>query len=291
MEVSVGDGGETQLHHLHLSLLCEVSGYFRGCFGGGFTEAATRKTALPDVDPAAFALFVKWAYTGQLAPSTWDPSKPSEASSVELLQESLIDLYILGDRLLCLGLKNRTADLMQMTHTNCHVSLKCFIKLVHAGLPESKMAAYLVAQLTYDMTVDGQKKLYLEDTKWPEFLMADGNLTSKLLMSMLESGRAHAEYQAKRKRLVTRRITAPQTSPQQGVPPHQQSQNAQHVQRLNQAIQQQAAHRLQQMDQGRPRSTQAAEGCRWHEHDDGKNHGCKRWPEVGDAFAFAGLWK
>ena len=67
IEVTVGKHEDAKTYYLHQSLLCEVSDFFKKCLEHGFKESTSRQVSLPEDCADAFASFVKWAYSGDLA--------------------------------------------------------------------------------------------------------------------------------------------------------------------------------------------------------------------------------
>ncbi|ORY09972.1 BTB/POZ protein [Clohesyomyces aquaticus] len=48
----------------HSEVLCNISPFFKAALNRDWTEARTKLIALPDEDPDAFTLFLRFAYTG-----------------------------------------------------------------------------------------------------------------------------------------------------------------------------------------------------------------------------------
>ncbi|KXZ47189.1 hypothetical protein GPECTOR_37g195 [Gonium pectorale] len=60
LEVVVGD----RTFHVHRALVAARSDYFRQLLGGGFAEDDAARLSLPDTDPQAFALVLRFLYSG-----------------------------------------------------------------------------------------------------------------------------------------------------------------------------------------------------------------------------------
>ncbi|KXZ47183.1 hypothetical protein GPECTOR_37g189 [Gonium pectorale] len=60
VEVVVGD----RTFHVHRALVAARCDYFRQLLGGGFAEGGAARLTLPDTDPEAFALVLRFLYTG-----------------------------------------------------------------------------------------------------------------------------------------------------------------------------------------------------------------------------------
>ena len=149
----VGDPLKHQeTYHLHLALLCAKSKYFSACLQGKFHEASSREAKLPDVDPHVFALFTKWLYTEDIAPFAHTITDCEIAAR-------MVELYILGDRPVCEGVKNRAVDILQEASKSLYrvPLLKVVIKAVTSNaLPkDSRVVQYLFEQLSYVIGTDG----------------------------------------------------------------------------------------------------------------------------------------
>ena len=155
---------------MHHGLLCLASEYFCACLQGRFEEASSLEVSLPDVDPVLFCMFAKWLYTGDVAPF---PKGMGDG----LVADFMVDLYVLGERLLCVGLRNRAMDILQETLQNIAAELRLAVKVIALGEPlrQSKLLNYLVDQIAYNSTRSGLDR-YLEDTverqEWLELLRA-----------------------------------------------------------------------------------------------------------------------
>ncbi|EEP82809.1 predicted protein [Uncinocarpus reesii 1704] len=83
VDIIVGETAE--FWHLHESLLCEASLFFKAAIHSSFREGKEKKVGLPEEKNHIFALFVQWIYSGTFAVHGMD---------------LLIETYLLGDRLL-----------------------------------------------------------------------------------------------------------------------------------------------------------------------------------------------
>lgn len=64
---------------IHENLLSGASDFFKSAFNSGFKEALEDRLALPEDDPQAFELFVRWLYARAMAPL--GPSSSASASA------------------------------------------------------------------------------------------------------------------------------------------------------------------------------------------------------------------
>lgn len=83
VDVTVGDGPDNNWH-LHETLLCEASSFFKAAVQGAFREEREKKVHLPEEGNHIFALFVQWLYSGDFATQDMDV---------------LLCTYTFGDRL------------------------------------------------------------------------------------------------------------------------------------------------------------------------------------------------
>jgi hypothetical protein len=167
-------------YQVHKSLLCSVSDYFNASLNSNhaFVESQTNTITLEDIDVAAFDLFVKWLYTGDLAPFP-------EQHYGELMYE-LIGAYTLGERLLCSGLRNRAVDIIQEICTD-KSGEECVFDVVYCfglkpQLVSSKLMQYLIKQLAY-VIVNGNKD-YETNTDLQTFLEQDGKVAAKVVFEV-----------------------------------------------------------------------------------------------------------
>ena len=178
IEVAVGKHEDAKTYYLHRSLLCEVSDFFKKCLEQGFTESASRKVALPEDCPDTFAWFVKWAYSGDLAPL----GITFGCDAIFFMTK----LYVLADKLLCEDLKNRTMDMVQEA---CSVSILYASDVTQAmqqGPTETKMIQYLVKQLAYGVrknnsSVNFYKEFCNDPSEWQTFFKLDVQLTQNFM--------------------------------------------------------------------------------------------------------------
>ena len=192
IRVTVHDSLETrQTHNLHLDLLTSKSKYFAACLKGNFSEAASREIELPDVDSQAFGMFAEWLYSGNVTLPAIDITPDEKA----LL---MADLYILGDRLLCSGVKNRAFDIIQEYCKHHTVEAALILKLVGSGesLKESRLVRYLVWQMAHEIAVNGisQYALSWQRKTWMEMLGKLGEAQVSMLMEIVETCTSTVQY-------------------------------------------------------------------------------------------------
>lgn len=103
---------------LHENLLSSVSDFFKSAFNSGFKESVEGKISMPEDDPQAFELFVRWLYIRTLVPqAVTSPSttanllfRPASSGAAACIHESL-HLYVLASKLLIEDLENVCVDI------------------------------------------------------------------------------------------------------------------------------------------------------------------------------------
>lgn len=103
-------GASQTTWRLHENLLSSSSDFFRSAFHSGFKEAREDRLLLPEDDPAAFELFVRWLYARALAASP--PPGPAQQTQASLFHASSssiqtwLRLYALTCKLMVEELEN-----------------------------------------------------------------------------------------------------------------------------------------------------------------------------------------
>lgn len=87
--------------HVHKSLLCEQSDYFKAAFEGQFAEAKSEELTLEDEDPELFDRLLDWVYLQYL--------EPIAARDNEHAKE-LVKLWVLADKFLMHRLANEAIN-------------------------------------------------------------------------------------------------------------------------------------------------------------------------------------
>lgn len=91
----------------------ENSGFFQAACHNEWKEATSRVIKLPGVDPDAFNLYLFWVHRGKLAfRNDWDPDGEDCEENALAVQDSLVKLWVLADRLADVRLCNTIIDEM-----------------------------------------------------------------------------------------------------------------------------------------------------------------------------------
>jgi hypothetical protein len=98
-------------------VICAKSGFFRAACSTRWLEGREKVVRLPEVMAKVFQVYVDWAYTGNLilgAAATFSPGKRPTC-------RGLVDLYLLGDVLDDVKLRNKAMQLLN-AHVAAHLS-------------------------------------------------------------------------------------------------------------------------------------------------------------------------
>ena len=175
VKVIVGEGDKQETQYVSPSLLSEKSDYFKGCLRGQLSEASNREIRLANLHPHTFQHFLRWLYTGDLAPFH------EEQHSVDTLSRA-IEIYVLGDRLLSTGLKDRCMDVMQACNDIGPSFTTADLKqVVGSGLSSSELWKYSLKQIAYSMTEDVGVRMFTTDSGWSEFAASTPAFVTEVL--------------------------------------------------------------------------------------------------------------
>ena len=94
-------GQDSNVFHVHLSLLCAASPVFRAAFSGGFKGAAERSMSLPEDTVIDLDLFVLWLYTRHIHMDVCE----TEEQWGERVRDLFL-LYIFAEKYEVIQLKN-----------------------------------------------------------------------------------------------------------------------------------------------------------------------------------------
>jgi hypothetical protein len=143
----------------HESFLTTRSEFFRRAMNGNWTESDTRLFKLPEDDPKTFALYLNYAYTGQLSTTR---RSAEEVGSLELHTfdryieceyRSLLQLYVLAEKLQDVLAKNdiliAVVDVSQMRSAEMMSAVPGLkiASILYEGTPYTSPARRLVTDL------------------------------------------------------------------------------------------------------------------------------------------------
>lgn len=105
---------------IHENLLSGISDFFRSAFNSGFKESLEDRLTMPEDDPHAFELFIRWLYIRTLTPTAVSSStlaanvmlgKDFTASSSTACIQDYLRLYVLASKVLVEELENACVDM------------------------------------------------------------------------------------------------------------------------------------------------------------------------------------
>ncbi|CAI7619031.1 unnamed protein product [Penicillium viridicatum] len=108
VKITVGTSKEP--FHVHESVLCTSSHFFKAAMSGSWKESKEHTIELPEDDPKAFAIYSHWLYFAGI-PGLREAAKKGE-SAKQSAQEyyDLVSAYVLGDKLLDAKFQNSVID-------------------------------------------------------------------------------------------------------------------------------------------------------------------------------------
>ena len=154
------------VYNLHRSLLCERCPYFKGCFDGPFKETEDKKTALKEENPDDFDEVLRWMYRGIV-------SRPQYG---EIDDMSLINAYILADRLCMEELKNSIVTTLYHFYTGNYITTTGGITtLAEKGLADCELRSFLLWRLSRDIVESGYQQMLQKIPDLKEYIAAGGD--------------------------------------------------------------------------------------------------------------------
>ena len=113
----------------------EHSKFFRAGFNGKFGEAVSKDMQLHGIDPAAYATYVQWMYSGKIVVMEPDQVKTDENGEKRYLL--LAKLYVVADQLENRHLRNQTmTDLVEVLKSTNITTGASAISLAYERTPE-----------------------------------------------------------------------------------------------------------------------------------------------------------
>ncbi|KPI40576.1 uncharacterized protein AB675_7464 [Cyphellophora attinorum] len=145
VKVVVGPSNNSKTFYLAPTPLKATSPYFRACLSENFKEGAENLVNLPDIDVTTFESFIEWLFGGCEKHDKWYDV------------QHLVQLWILGDSIMCKGLQNTAIDIMRAScssypiHTTMmlHRSLSFIIEHTREG---SVLFEYAIDSVAHALT-------------------------------------------------------------------------------------------------------------------------------------------
>lgn len=156
------------------SLLASYSEFFDGLLFGKFIEAVQTEVMLPDLDSDAIKAYIRWTYTGHIESKL-----------------SLINLWILGDRLCSTKFKNDVMYLLFSTlYEECIMPGEIHLAYENTT-PNSKLRLYITDYVTTSqiwalamgsVTSADQANLDKESRDWIKLIRNGGDFVLEVLL-------------------------------------------------------------------------------------------------------------
>ena len=109
MTITVGASKEP--FHVHESILCNSSLFFKTALSGPWNESKEHNFKLPEDDPELFALYLHWLCFAQISVMIEEDAAKEEAVEHRYkVYHNLVDAYVLGDKLLDDKFQNSAID-------------------------------------------------------------------------------------------------------------------------------------------------------------------------------------
>ncbi|TVY78457.1 hypothetical protein LSUE1_G006516 [Lachnellula suecica] len=158
--VNVNDTNSNQSFLIYKEIICYYSPFFEAAFNGGFEEGKNQTMDLCEASPKVFGMFVNWLYTQSIA-QTKDESD----------FHSLVELWILADRLLIPTLQNDTLEAIDRRRVALNARpVPMFNKVYEYTSPSSPLRKYIIqlAGSGFDLGM-----VLLTPEKYPKELLVD----------------------------------------------------------------------------------------------------------------------
>lgn len=136
----IREGKEKEPFKVHKNYICFYSPYFDAAFNGSFSEGQTQELDLEETEPKTFGIFVNWLYTQQIV---------NEEGAIPR-SSTLIDLWILADKILVPSLQNQTLKLLeQCRKEDGRLSSSSFHRAYESTTEDSPLRKYLVCACSH----------------------------------------------------------------------------------------------------------------------------------------------
>lgn len=149
-------GKQLEPFTIHRDLATASSAVFEKACNGKWKESES-VLRLPDEKPDTFAQYVYWLYSGKLEIST-DLGNDKSNQKVKFSEAfvPLSDLYVMGDMLLCRGLKNAIIDkVITLANKNGRFPIGMRERYFEKTTPECALQRLLVDFLVYESEPEG----------------------------------------------------------------------------------------------------------------------------------------
>ncbi|KAJ5685375.1 hypothetical protein N7536_007994 [Penicillium majusculum] len=108
--VKITVGASKEPFHVHESVLCTSSHFFKAAMSGSWMESKEHTIELPEDDPKAFSIYSHWLYFAKI-PGILEAAKQGESANKSAQEYyDLVSAYVLGDKLLDAQFQNSVID-------------------------------------------------------------------------------------------------------------------------------------------------------------------------------------
>lgn len=157
-------GSNERAFTVHENYICAKSRFFKAACRKEWSEGITRIIRLPEAEPEMFRSYLVWVYTDGLAVDITN-SEPVQAQ--ETKYSTFVKLYVLGDRLEDLRLRNSIMEiLVNSNHQFNHESVTWAFEHTPTGSLLRKMLVSFAATRWVRAIFDEHKAKY-----HPEFVL------------------------------------------------------------------------------------------------------------------------
>lgn len=172
--VAITVGASKEPFHVHESIICNSSLFFKTAMSGSWKESKEHTFKLPEDDPEIFALYLHWLYFAEI-PVMLEKYAAKEEAARHRYKEyhNFVDAYVLGDKLLDGKFQNSIIDaILEMCSTpDAHDGRKYYPSMAvikHAYIVTTESAG--IRKLFVDLFVNTAAAKWLSRELPAEFL-------------------------------------------------------------------------------------------------------------------------
>jgi BTB/POZ domain len=166
--VTILVGPKRKRYIVHKDLICEKSEYFAKAFNENcFKEGIEKEMYLPEDEPDAFDLFIRWLYNSRLDCKAFCVEGKSSAEIHAprwALMSTLISLYILTDKVCLEELKNTVMDNFKDIAKTHKFSPFAIIRIYAKGPSGSPLRRLAARKCKHDIQAFGGLIGYSDET-------------------------------------------------------------------------------------------------------------------------------
>ena len=157
-EITILVGPEERRFVAYKDVLCYSSKFFRAALEKDFKEKNEKIVRLPEVDIGTFSIYLQWAYTGQVVgvpvcqTCLHNSYQGVYGEHEDPCEMAYIDLYILGDLLDDIRLRNHIMDMIALNNLEFDTlpAVKAIQRAWASTPPHSKLRQYCLDSCVWD---------------------------------------------------------------------------------------------------------------------------------------------